>query len=129
MAFDDDLGRRIARIIDRIDDLGMVEERRMFGGLTFLVDGHIVIGASGSGGIMARVDPDDVEELLTSTPARPATMGPLDARMAPGRQHSGHIRRRARRVGATGHCRCVIAAAEGRSELNAGGRRRGPPSS
>ncbi len=46
----------------------------MFGGLAFLVDGHMAVVASG-GGIMARVHRDDVGELLASTQARPATMG------------------------------------------------------
>ena len=75
MAFDEQLGRSIRRLVDQIDELGVVEERRMFGGLAFLVDGYLAFVASGAGGIMARVHPDDVDELLASTLARPATMG------------------------------------------------------
>src|SRR5262245_55304020 len=51
-----------------------VTERRMFGGLAFLVAGDMAIGASGQGGAMVRVGPDAHDELVASTPAEPMEM-------------------------------------------------------
>ena len=42
-----------------------VTEKTMFGGLSFLVDGHMAVAVSRSGGLLLRCDPDDVEELAT----------------------------------------------------------------
>ena len=61
MAYDEDLADRIRELIDAEDD---VREKRMFGGLAFLVGGHLAVAASGQGGLMVRVDPDEGEELL-----------------------------------------------------------------
>jgi hypothetical protein len=36
----------------------------MFGGLAFLLDGHLCVGASRNGGLLARVDPADTDECL-----------------------------------------------------------------
>ena len=41
----------------------------MFGGLAFLIGGNMAIAASGQGGILVRVDPDESAELVASTPA------------------------------------------------------------
>jgi TfoX/Sxy family transcriptional regulator of competence genes len=41
-----------------------VVEKRMFGGLAFLVAGHMAVTASGKGGLLLRVDPARTEELL-----------------------------------------------------------------
>ena len=46
----------------------------MFGGLVFLVDGNMSVAASGQGGLMVRVDPEDTEALLTEPHARPFEM-------------------------------------------------------
>lgn len=40
-------------------------EKKMFGGLAFLVGGKMAIVASGQGGAMVRVDPDDAEGLCS----------------------------------------------------------------
>ena len=37
----------------------------MFGGLAFLVHGHMAVAASGQGGLMVRCDPAMTAELLT----------------------------------------------------------------
>jgi hypothetical protein len=37
----------------------------MFGGLAYLVNGHMSVAASGQGGLMVRVEPDQTEALLT----------------------------------------------------------------
>jgi hypothetical protein len=41
-----------------------LSERRMFGGLAFLIGGHMAVAASGGGGILVRVDPADTPSLL-----------------------------------------------------------------
>jgi TfoX-like protein len=48
-------------------------EQRMFGGLAFLLGGHMTVAASGSGGLLARVAPDDAEA-LASPHAEPMVM-------------------------------------------------------
>ena len=39
-------------------------ERRMFGGLGFLLDGHMVAAASSTGGLLLRIDPTRAESLV-----------------------------------------------------------------
>ena len=46
----------------------------MFGGLAFLVDGHMTVAASSQGGLMVRVDPTTSEALVATTPAELAEM-------------------------------------------------------
>ena len=45
-------------------------EKKMFGGLAFLIGGHMAVAASGQGGLLVRVDPADSDELVSSTDAR-----------------------------------------------------------
>jgi hypothetical protein len=56
----------------------------MFGGLAFLIGGNMAVAASGQGGILVRVDPDESDELVASTPAEPMEMR--------GRQMAGWLR-------------------------------------
>ena len=46
----------------------------MFGGLAFLVNGNMSVGASGQGGILVRVPPDDTETLLEGEHVEPMVM-------------------------------------------------------
>lgn len=46
----------------------------MFGGLAFLVAGHMAVAASGQGGVLVRVDPDDAPRLLSSPGVEPMVM-------------------------------------------------------
>lgn len=39
-------------------------EKRMFGGLAFLVGGNMAVAASGQGGLLVRIDPDDSDALV-----------------------------------------------------------------
>src|SRR4051812_27889349 len=71
MAYDEDLAERIRALVADEPGLG---ERKMFGGLAFLVGGNMAVAASGQGGLMVRVDPAESETLVTSTPARPMEM-------------------------------------------------------
>ncbi|HEX2399103.1 MAG TPA: TfoX/Sxy family protein, partial [Mycobacterium sp.] len=61
MAYDEDLADRIRELIAA--ERG-VEEKRMFGGLAFLINGHMAVSASGRGGLLLRVDPARTDELI-----------------------------------------------------------------
>jgi hypothetical protein len=61
MAYDLDLADRLRALLSTEPD---VVEKRMFGGLAFLVSGHMAVSASGRGGLMLRVDPAQSEALL-----------------------------------------------------------------
>ena len=71
MAYDEKLAARIRDLLEREPDL---TEKRMFGGLAFLVGGKMAVAASGQGGLLVRVDPDRSEELVATTHARPMEM-------------------------------------------------------
>ena len=66
MAYDEDLA---ARIRDLLADEAGVAEKKMFGGLAFLVNGNMAVAASGQGGLLVRVDPAESAELVEKTPA------------------------------------------------------------
>jgi TfoX/Sxy family transcriptional regulator of competence genes len=61
MAYDVDLADRVRAVVR--DEPGLTE-KRMFGGLAFLLDGHMAVGASSQGGLLLRVDPARTEELV-----------------------------------------------------------------
>lgn len=62
MAYDVELADRLREIL--IPEPG-VTEKRMFGGLAFLIGGHMVVTASSKCGIMLPVDPADTDALVT----------------------------------------------------------------
>jgi TfoX/Sxy family transcriptional regulator of competence genes len=61
MAYDEELAERIRSGLEGEPGLS---EKRMFGGLAFLINGNMAVAASGQGGIMLRVDPTQTEALL-----------------------------------------------------------------
>ncbi|MEO5680927.1 MAG: TfoX/Sxy family protein [Acidimicrobiales bacterium] len=71
MAYDEDLA---ARVRELLGDEGDVSEKKMFGGLAFLVGGRMAVAASGQGGLLVRVDPSSRQTLLARTKARPMEM-------------------------------------------------------
>ena len=71
MAYDEKLAERIRELMP--DDAG-VTEKKMFGGLAFLVGGNMAVSASGQGGLMVRVDPSESASLVATTNARPMEM-------------------------------------------------------
>jgi TfoX/Sxy family transcriptional regulator of competence genes len=80
--YDEDLANRIRELLA---DLGVgVREQKMFGGLAFLVNGHMAVAASGEGGVLVGVDPADAATLLTKPHTRPMVMR--------GREMAGWIR-------------------------------------
>jgi TfoX/Sxy family transcriptional regulator of competence genes len=71
MAYDEALAERIRELVARERGLA---EKKMFGGLAFLVNGNMAVAASGQGGLLVRVDPDESDELVQKTSARPMEM-------------------------------------------------------
>jgi TfoX/Sxy family transcriptional regulator of competence genes len=69
MAYDEDLANRIRELITGEPD---VTEKRMFGGLAFLIGGNMSVAASGQGGLMVRVDPDESDALVAKPQRRPS---------------------------------------------------------
>lgn len=61
MAYDEDLADRIRTIVG---GEVAVSERKMFGGLAFLINGNMAVAASGQGGLMLRVDPAQTDNLI-----------------------------------------------------------------
>lgn len=61
MAYDTHLADRVRELMG--PEAG-VSEKRMFGGLAFLIDGHMAVAVSGQGGLMVRVDPGESTTLL-----------------------------------------------------------------
>lgn len=55
MTYDEGLAERIRHVL--ADEPG-VREKKMFGGLSFLVDGNMAIAAGADGALMFRRDPD-----------------------------------------------------------------------
>jgi hypothetical protein len=71
VAFNEKLADRIRAIVGERPDL---TERKMFGGLAFMVNGNMFCGITRDD-LMARVGPEHFEEALTRSGARPADMG------------------------------------------------------
>jgi TfoX/Sxy family transcriptional regulator of competence genes len=71
MAYDEDLANRIRELVSNQPGL---TEKRMFGGLAFLINGNMSVSASGQGGLLLRIDPDDTDKLLGRAHAQPFEM-------------------------------------------------------
>ena len=71
VAYDEELANRIRELIGADPDL---TEKRMFGGLAFLIGGHMAISASGRGGVLVRADPRQSDRLVASGRAHVAVM-------------------------------------------------------
>jgi TfoX/Sxy family transcriptional regulator of competence genes len=71
MAYDEDLADRIRELIAGEPDL---TEQMMFGGLAFLVGGNMAVAASGQGGLMVRIEPEDTDALVAKPHAQPFEM-------------------------------------------------------
>jgi hypothetical protein len=67
MAYDEDLANRIRELTAA--ERG-VTEKKMFGGLAFLIGGNMAVAASGQGGLLVRCDPDDTEKLIRKPNSR-----------------------------------------------------------
>jgi TfoX/Sxy family transcriptional regulator of competence genes len=81
VAYDEELAQRIRDLVAGESDL---TEKKMFGGLAFLIGGNMAVAASGQGGLLVRVDPAESDALVAKTKARPMEMR--------GRQMQGWLR-------------------------------------
>jgi TfoX/Sxy family transcriptional regulator of competence genes len=81
MAYDEELADRIRTLLG---DRPNLTEKKLFGGLGFMIGGNMAIAASGQGGILVRADPEESAELVATTPAEPMEMR--------GRQMAGWLR-------------------------------------
>ena len=77
MAYDDELANRIREVVRGEPGL---TEKRMFGGLAFLIDGKMAVSASSKGGLLLRIDPTLTDVLVIEPHVRPFEMRgrPLD---------------------------------------------------
>lgn len=71
MAYDEELADRIRELVAGEAHL---TEKKMFGGLAFLIGGNMAVAASGQGGLLVRVDPAESDALVGKTSARPMVM-------------------------------------------------------
>jgi TfoX/Sxy family transcriptional regulator of competence genes len=67
MAYDEELANRIREVVQEEPGLA---EKRMFGGLAFLVDGNMAVSASSQGGLLLRIDPAQSNTLISEPHAR-----------------------------------------------------------
>lgn len=71
MAYDEDLANRVRELLAM--EAGIVE-KRMFGGLAFLIGGNMSVSVSGRGGLLLRCDPRETDALLGKPHAAPFEM-------------------------------------------------------
>jgi TfoX/Sxy family transcriptional regulator of competence genes len=71
MAYDDDLAQRIRDLV--AGEPGLTE-KKMFGGLAFLIGGNMAVAASRQGGLLVRVEPEESDALVAGSHARPVEM-------------------------------------------------------
>jgi TfoX/Sxy family transcriptional regulator of competence genes len=71
VAYDEQLADRIRELVSGEPNL---TEKKMFGGLAFLISGNMAVAASGQGGVLVRVDPARSDRLVATTNARPMEM-------------------------------------------------------
>ena len=111
VAYDEALADRLREILYGEEGL---TELRMFGGLAFLINGHMAVSASGQGGLLLRVDPADPRDLASRPGAQPFVMrGRRNGGMASGRCGRHPDTAPARRLGGDRCGACSLAAGEG----------------
>jgi len=92
VAYDEDLADRIRELTAGAPDL---TEKKMFGGLAFLIGGNMAVAASGEGGVLVRVDPAESDALVATTDAHIMVMR--------GREMPGWLRVDAKHLGTKRH--------------------------
>ena len=61
MAYDEDLANRLRALLAGEEG---VTEKKMFGGLAFLLQGRLSVAASRTGGLLVRIDPADTDKAV-----------------------------------------------------------------
>lgn len=77
MAYDEELANRVRELLS--DESGVVE-KKMFGGLAFLINGHMSVAPSGQGGLLVRVPKNQTEDLLQREHVTPMVMSGRELR-------------------------------------------------
>lgn len=77
MAYDEDLANRIRELLGGQRD---IDEKRMFGGLAFLVNGHMSVAVSREGGLLVRVPREDTDKLTGRAHVSPMVMAGRETR-------------------------------------------------
>ena len=77
MAYDEELAHRVRELLAGIAG---VDEKPMFGGLAFMVGGHMAVCVSGRGGLMVRVPPDETDALTARDYVEPMVMAGKETR-------------------------------------------------
>jgi hypothetical protein len=77
MAYDVDLANRIRELLAQQQG---IDEKQMFGGLAFLIGGHLAVAVSGKGGLMVRVPVEDTDKLLHRDHVSPLVMAGRETR-------------------------------------------------
>jgi TfoX/Sxy family transcriptional regulator of competence genes len=72
MAYDEELADRVRALLS---GHGLADEKKMFGGLGFLLGGNLAVCASHDGGLLVRTNGEGVAELLLDEHVEPMTMG------------------------------------------------------
>jgi len=72
MAYDEDLANRLRELL--ADEIA-ITERKMFGGLAFLLCGNMSVSVSGRGGLLARIDPAQTDAALARPHASLMSIG------------------------------------------------------
>jgi TfoX/Sxy family transcriptional regulator of competence genes len=72
MAYDEELANRLRELLA---DEDAVTEKKMFGGLAFLVRGNMAVSASRNGGLLARIDPAATDAALARPHVKLMEMG------------------------------------------------------
>jgi len=81
MAYDEDLANRIRELMASERGIQIrIEEKPMFGGLAFLINGNMSVAVSGKGGLMVRVLPDETAKLLEREHVSPMVMAGRETR-------------------------------------------------
>jgi TfoX/Sxy family transcriptional regulator of competence genes len=71
VAYDERLAERLQELLRGEEGL---TEKRMFGGLAFLINGNMSVSASSQGGLLLRVEPAETDALLAKPGAEPFVM-------------------------------------------------------
>ena len=74
MAYDEALAERVRATLDDLQPGGDVTEKKMFGGVAFLLAGNMAVGIQ-KDALMVRLHPDDTREALGQADVRPFDMG------------------------------------------------------
>jgi TfoX/Sxy family transcriptional regulator of competence genes len=102
VAYEEELAERLRELLDGEPRLS---EKKMFGGLAFLISGNMAIAASGEGGVLVRVDLKESDKLVDNSNAEVAVMRgrPMDGWLRVASEHLRTKRQLAKwaRLGAT----------------------------